>query len=74
MCRALCESVCWLAVSTGSFCEERQEALYPAVDGASADHDAPFGEQLLRDVGVAEPVAHVPSDGESDDLIGEAVA
>ena len=47
--------------------------MYPAVDGASADHDAPFGEQL-RDVGVAEPVAHLPSDGESDDLIGEAVA
>src|SRR3712207_4097813 len=48
------------------------EALDPAIDRAPIDHDAPFGEPL-HDVGVAQTVADVPSDGKSDHLIGEAM-
>jgi hypothetical protein len=65
-------------VRAGSLHEERQEPSNPTIDGASVDHDAPFGESLrhmgLRHIGIAEPVADVPPDGKSADLIGVAAA
>ena len=53
------------SMRAGSLCEKRQEALYPAVDGAPIDHDATLGESF-DNVGVAETVADVPSGGKSD--------
>ena len=63
----------WSSVRAGSLHEEWQEAPHPAVDGTSVDHNPAFGEHL-RNVGVTQAVADVPSDGKSDHLIGEAAA
>src|SRR6266536_5379523 len=56
------------AVLARHLAEQREEALYPAVDGALVDQDAALG-QPFSDFGVTEAVAHVPTDSQDDNLV-----
>jgi hypothetical protein len=59
-------------MSTGSFAEQREEALDPAIDGAAVHDEASLGKPL-DDVGVAQSVANLPAHSQSDGIIGEAL-
>ncbi|CAA9288030.1 MAG: hypothetical protein AVDCRST_MAG93-3688 [uncultured Chloroflexia bacterium] len=59
-------------MSTGKFSKQRQETLDPAVDGAAVDHATTFCKPL-DDVGVAQAVANVPANCQSDDIIRETI-
>ena len=53
--------------------KQRQIALHPAIDGALIDQDAAFG-QPFADFRVTEAVAHIPADGQGDDVVGKGAA
>ena len=58
---------------TRGFPKQWEKALHPAINRAAMNNEAALREPLNH-IGVAEPVADVPSDGEGDDVIGKAVA
>jgi hypothetical protein len=62
----------WASMRTGSFSEQRQEALNPAIDGATVDHKTTFSEPL-DNVGVAQAIPNIPPDRQGDHVIREAV-
>ena len=54
-------------MSTGSFAKQREEALDPAIHGAAVNNEAWLGEPF-HDIGIAQAVANVPADRQSDDV------
>ncbi len=58
----------WVALRTGGLLEQGEKTLPPAVHCPSINHEAAFSEPL-HDVGIAEPVAHIPPHGHGDHLI-----
>ncbi len=62
-----------LPMTTGGILEQRQEALYPVVDGGAVDREAACSERLDY-VSIAEAIAHVPPHSEGNQVVGEAAA
>ncbi len=56
----------------GGILEQREEALHPAINGAAFDNEATLGEPL-DDIGVAEPIFHIPADGYGNYVVGEGM-
>jgi hypothetical protein len=54
-------------MSTGSRAEKRKKALNPTIDGAAVHDQASLGEPF-DDIGIAQAVANVPADRQSDDV------
>jgi hypothetical protein len=60
------------SMSTGSFAEQWQEPLNPAVDRTPISGETTLGKPL-HDIGVAQAIADVPPHRQSDDIIGEGM-
>ena len=54
-------------MDTGSFLKQWQETLGTPVDGAAVHDEASLGEPF-HDIGIAQAVANVPADRQSDDV------
>jgi hypothetical protein len=59
-------------MDTGSFTEKRKKAPNPAIDRAPVYGETSLGKPF-DNVSVAQAVANVPANCQSDDIIGEAV-
>ena len=62
-----------VAVLASHLAERRQKALHPAIDRALIDQDSVLG-QPVTDFGVAEAIAHIPADGQGNDVVQKAAA
>ncbi len=60
------------SIGTSSFAEQREKPLDPTIDGAPIKHETSLGEPL-DNIGLAQPIAHVPAYSKGDDIIREAV-
>ena len=67
----LVDSPVWthgMAVPSSNLAEHWQEALHPALDSALVDQEATLGQPFAH-LRVTEAIAHVPADGQGDDLV-----
>jgi hypothetical protein len=61
-----------MSMDTGSFTKQWKEALDPSVNGAAVHAQASLGEPL-DDIGIAQAVADIPADRQSNHVVRKAM-
>jgi len=62
-----------MSMRSGRVSVERSEVVHPVVDGRRIDMNAALGQEF-RDVSVRQAEAQIPTHGEGNDVVGEAIA